>query len=86
VARAGLEKLEKLPLLAGRGRQRADLLQLVKQVELDARLEQEAAQRPEGQRLARHPGVGTLTALGIVLVLGPVERFPDARTSPAMWD
>jgi transposase len=82
--RAGLEKLEKLPLLAGRARRRADLLQLLKQLdewigELDARLEQEAAQRPEVQRLATHPGVGTLTALGTVLVLGPVERFPDAR-------
>ena len=26
-----------------------------------------------------HPGVGPLTALGTVLVLGPVERFPDAK-------
>ena len=82
--RAGLEKLEKLPLQAGRARRRADLLQLLKQRdewigELDARLGQEAAQRPEVQRLATHPGVGTLTALGTVLVLGPVERFPDAR-------
>ena len=26
-----------------------------------------------------HPGVGPLTALGTVLVLGAVERFPDAK-------
>jgi transposase len=26
-----------------------------------------------------HPGVGPLTALGTVLVLGPVARFPDAE-------
>ena len=37
------------------------------------------AQRPDAQRLMTHPGVGPLTALGTVLVLGPVERFPDAR-------
>lgn len=82
--RRGVEELEKLPLLAGRERRRADLLRLVKQLdewigELDKRLEQEASQRPEVQRLKTHPGVGTLTALGTVLVLGPVERFPDSR-------
>jgi len=29
--------------------------------------------------LLTHPGVGPLTALGTVLILGPVERFPDAK-------
>jgi len=43
------------------------------------RIEQEVGRRPEAQRLMTHPGVGPLTALGTVLVLGPVERFPDAR-------
>jgi len=81
---AGRAKLEKLPLLAGRARRRADLLKLLEQLdqwiaELEARLEEEAKRRPEVQRLTTHPGVGTLTALGTVLVLGPVERFPDAR-------
>ena len=47
--------------------------------ELDQRIDQEVARRPEAQRLMTHPGVGPLTALGTVLVLGPVERFPDAK-------
>ena len=34
------------------------------------------ARREDAQRLMTHPGVGPQTALGTVLVLGPVERFP----------
>ena len=80
----GQEELKKLPLREGRARRRADLLALRAQLdgwiaELDQRIEQEVAQRPDAQRLMTHPGVGPLTALGTVLVLGPVERFPDAR-------
>ena len=65
-------------------RRREDLLRLLGQLntwvkELDQRIEQEVARRPEAQRLMTHPGVGPLTALGTVLVLGPVERFPDGR-------
>ena len=47
--------------------------------ELDLRIDEEVAQRPDAQRLLTHPGVGPLTALGTVLILGPVERFPDAK-------
>lgn len=47
--------------------------------ELEQRIDQEVARRPDAQRLMTHPGVGPLTALGTVLVLGPVERFPDAK-------
>jgi transposase len=80
----GREELQKLPLREGMGRRRADLLQLLAQLdgwvkELDQRIEQEAARRQEAQRLMTHPGVGPQTALATVLVLGPVERFPDAR-------
>jgi transposase len=80
----GREKLQKLPLREGPGRRRADLLALLAQLdtwvkELDQRIEEEVGRRPEAQRLMTHPGVGALTALGTVLVLGPVERFPDAR-------
>ncbi len=81
---AGREELQKLPLKEGRARRRADLLRLLAQLnvwvkELDQRIAQEAAQRADAQRLMTHPGVGALTALGTVLVLGPVERFPDAK-------
>jgi transposase len=83
-SRAGQEELQKLPLREGMARRREDLLRLLAQLEqwvkeLDQRIEREVARRPDAQRLMTHPGVGPLTALGTVLVLGPVERFPDAR-------
>jgi len=82
--KAGQEKLQKLPLREGPGRRRADLLALLAQLdtwvkELDQRIEEEVGRRPEAQRLMTHPGVGEITALASVLVLGPVERFPDTR-------
>jgi transposase len=81
---AGREELQKLPLREGMARRRADLLKLLAQLsvwiqELDQRIGEEVARREEAQRLMTHPGVGPLTALGAVLVLGPVERFPDAK-------
>jgi len=80
----GQEELQKIPLREGMARRREDLVQLVGQFntwvkELDRRIEQEVARREDAQRLMTHPGVGPLTALGTVLVLGPVERFPDAQ-------
>jgi transposase len=80
----GREELQKLPLREGTARRRADLLRLLAQLnewikDLDQRLAQEVARRQDAQRLMTHPGVGPLTALGTVLVLGPVERFPDAK-------
>ncbi len=80
----GREELQKLPLKEGMARRREDLLRLLEQLsgwirELDQRVEQEVARREDAQRLMTHPGVGPLTALGTVLVLGPVERFPDAK-------
>ena len=81
---AGQKALQKLPLREGMERRRADLLRLVRQLntwirELDRRIDQEVAQREEAQRLMTRPGVGPQTALATVLVLGPVERFPDDR-------
>lgn len=80
----GQAELQKIPLKEGMGRRREDLFALVQQLgqwvkELDQRIEQEVARRPDAQRLMTHPGVGSLTALGTVLVLGPVERFPNFR-------
>jgi len=81
---AGQKELQKLPLREGMKRRRADLLRLVRQLdiwiqELDRRIQLEVAQREEARRLMTHPGVGPQTALATVLVLGPVERFPDDR-------
>jgi len=80
----GQEALQKLPLREGMARRREDLLRLLAQLdtwihELDERLQREAEKREAARRLMTHPGVGPLTALGTVLVLGPVERFPDVR-------
>ena len=43
--------------------------------ELTAATEQEARQRPEVLRLMTHPGVGPITALAFVLVIGSPDRF-----------
>ena len=81
-SQAGQEELQKIPLREGMGRRREDLLRLVRQLstwikELDQRIDEEVARREDAQRLMTHPGVGPQTALATVLVLGPVERFPD---------
>jgi len=83
-SKPGQAELKKLPLKEGMARRREDLLRLLKQLdqwvrELDQRIGQEVARREDAQRLMTHPGVGPLTALGTVLVLGPVERFPDGK-------
>jgi len=83
-SKRGQEELKELPLREGMGRRREDLMRLVRQLdawikELDQRIEEEVAQREDAQRLMTHPGVGPQTALATVLVLGPVERFPDDR-------
>ena len=43
--------------------------------ELSQAIEQEAEKCPEAQRLMTHPGVGPLTALAFVLIIGRAERF-----------
>ena len=61
-------------------RRRKDLLELLDRMnppieELTRVVEQEARKRPEVQRLMTHPGVGPLTALAFVLIIGTPERF-----------
>jgi transposase len=38
-------------------------------------VEEEAEKCPEAQRLMTHLGVGPLTALGFVLIIGTADRF-----------
>lgn len=83
-SRAGQKELAELPLREGTARRRQDLVALVRQLsgwikELDQRIAEEVERREDAQRLMTHPGVGAQTALATVLVLGPVERFPDDR-------
>jgi transposase len=79
--RAELEQLELLPYAAARRKQ---LLQahdgLQSEVEqLTRRVEEEVAKRPAAVKLQTHPGVGPVTALAMVLTLGPADRFASGK-------
>jgi transposase len=79
-SKAGRAQLESFALDRWTARRRHDLLQLFDQLtpqiaELSQAVEQEAERRPEVQRLMTHPGVGPITALAFVLVLGTPDRF-----------
>ncbi len=80
----GRAQLESLTLMPWANRRRQDLLELLDQVdativELTTSIEQEAEKRPEVVRLMTHPGVGALTALAFVLILGTPERFATSK-------
>ena len=69
-----------VPLAPWASRRRRDLLALLDRLnpavaELTQTIEQEAEKCPEAQRLRTHPGVGALTALAFVLIVGQAERF-----------
>ena len=77
---SGRQQLESFQLGPWASRRRRDLLQLLDRLnptieELSQAIEKEAEKCPEAQRLMTHPGVGALTALGFVLILGNAERF-----------
>ncbi len=76
----GRAQLEKLSLAPWASRRRQDLLELLDRLnptiaELTAVVEQEAKKWPEVLQLMTHPGVGPLTALAFVLIIGTTERF-----------
>jgi transposase len=82
--RQGREWLEALRLPPWTERRRKDLLQFLD--ELNAKIEEldgavsEAASQDERVRLLRtHPGVGPVTALAFVLVVGDVARFRRSK-------
>src|ERR1700723_1112568 len=73
-------RLESFNLAPWASRRRRDLLELLDRLnptiaELSQAVEQEVEKFPEAQRLAPHPGVGPLTALAFVLIIGEAERF-----------
>jgi len=47
--------------------------------ELTQAIEQEVEKCPEARRLMTHPGVGALTALAFVLIIGNVDRFHSGK-------
>jgi transposase len=80
----GRQQLQQLPLAPWAARRRDELLGSLEQLQpqiaaLDEAVEQEASRRPEVMRLRRQKGVGPVTGLAVVLTLGPVERFANAR-------
>ena len=77
---AGREQLESFRLAPWASRRRRDLLELLDRLnptiaELTQAIEQEVEKCPAAQRLRTHPGVGPLTALAFVLILGRADRF-----------
>jgi Transposase len=73
---AGREQLESFALAPWASRRRRELLELLDQLtptiaELTQAIEKEVEKCPEAQRLQTHPGVGALTALAFVLIIGP---------------
>jgi transposase len=77
---AGREQLESFRLAPWASQRRRDLLELLDRLnptiaELSQAIEQEVEKCPEAQRLRTHPGVGSLTALAFVLILGKADRF-----------
>jgi len=61
-------------------RRRHDLLEVLDRLnptitELSQAIEQEAEKCPEAERLRTHSGVGSLTALAFVLIIGNAKRF-----------
>jgi transposase len=80
----GRALLEKLSLAPWANRRRKELLELLDQLnpkiaELTAAVEQEANQRPDVLRLMTHPGVGAITGLAYVQVIGTPDRFPCGK-------
>src|SRR5262250_70841 len=76
----GRQQLESFALAPWASRRRRDLLELLDRLnpriaELSQAIEQEAEKCPEAKRLMTHPGVGALTALAFVLIIGTPERF-----------
>jgi len=77
---SGRQQLESMPLAPWASRRRSDLLEVLDRIhptiaELTQAIEQEAEKCPPVQRLMTHPGVGALTAMAFVLIVGEAERF-----------
>jgi len=80
----GRALLQNLPLAPWASRRRQDLSELLDRfnpviAELTTAVEREANKRPEVVRLMTHPGVGPLTALAFVLIIGDPFRFARGK-------
>jgi transposase len=76
----GRQQLESFRLAPWASRRRRDLLELLDRLnptiaELSQAVAEQAEKHPAARRLTTHPGVGALTALAFVLIIGKAERF-----------
>lgn len=81
---AGLSELQALALPPHTARRRDQSVELLRGLntqihELDEAITAAALAHPDAPRLITHPGVGALTALATIVVLGPVARFHDSK-------
>jgi transposase len=81
---AGRKQLEAFRLAPWASRRREDLLKLLDGLnptiaELTQAIEREVEKCPAAQRLRTHPGVGPLTALAFVLIIGKADRFECSK-------
>jgi transposase len=77
---AGREQLESFKLAPWASQRRRDLLELLDQLnprigKLTQAIDREVENSPVARRLQTHPGVGALTALAFVLIIGKADRF-----------
>jgi transposase len=80
----GRKELEGLALGPWASYRRQELLRMFDELQasvarLDQAVEQAAKSQPLAVRLMTHPGVGPVTSLAFVLIIGPVERFAGSR-------
>ena len=83
-SKQGRAELEKLALAPWATRRSNELLELLDRLnpsieELTTAVEKEARKRPETLRLMTHPGVGPITALAFVLIIGTPARFARGK-------
>src|SRR5215475_12214324 len=87
---AGRKQLESLSLAPWASRRREDLLEVLDRINptiagLTQAIEAEAEKCPQAQRWMTHPGVGALTAVAFVLIIGEAQRFDCGKQIAAYW-
>ncbi len=80
----GRSELEGLKLGPWASYRRQELLRMFEELQssvkkLDQAVELAAKNEPLAARLMTHPGVGPITSLAFVLIIGPVERFDRSK-------
>jgi transposase len=89
-SQAGQKLLRELPLRPWASRRRDDLLRLMTMLDqqidpLDAALKAESQRDKMALLLQTQPGVGPVTSLAYVLIMGDVSRFPRGKQVAAIW-